>query len=113
MDSLPPINKVFSLISQGEHQKKIGSHINVGSYFLLRLLILRLLEVIKDKRRIDLSALIVAFMVLPLINVTKYMAIYLVTNVGKGIILLIPTITLLLIKYQTNHSLILLSRLIN
>ncbi|KAL6342166.1 hypothetical protein AAG906_004486 [Vitis piasezkii] len=31
MDPLLPINKAFSLISQEEHQKKIGSHINVGS----------------------------------------------------------------------------------
>ena len=31
IDPLPSINKVFSLISQEEHQKKIGSHINAGS----------------------------------------------------------------------------------
>ena len=30
MDPLPPIIKVFSLISQEEHQKKIGSHINAS-----------------------------------------------------------------------------------
>ncbi|XP_057473002.1 uncharacterized protein LOC130761511 [Actinidia eriantha] len=28
MDPLPPINKVFSLISQEEHQRKIGIHVN-------------------------------------------------------------------------------------
>ena len=33
MDSLPPINKVFSLISQGEYYNKIGSHINASSYY--------------------------------------------------------------------------------
>ena len=33
------------------------------------------LEVIKDRRRIDLYALIATFMVIPLINVTKYMAV--------------------------------------
>ena len=33
------------------------------------------LEVIKDRRRIDLFALIATFMAIPLINVTKYMAV--------------------------------------
>ena len=33
MDILPPINKMFSLISQKEHQKKIGNHINTGLDF--------------------------------------------------------------------------------
>ena len=28
-----PINKVFSLISQGEYYNKIGSHINASSYY--------------------------------------------------------------------------------
>ena len=67
----------------------------------------------KGQKKIYLSILIATFMVIPLINVTKYMDVHLITNLGRGIILLIPTITLLLIKYQTSHSLILLSRLIN
>ena len=32
--SFTPINKVFSLISQEEHQKKINCHINVSSNFV-------------------------------------------------------------------------------
>ena len=81
MDHLLPINKIFSLISQEEHQKKIGSHINVGSdsaetmAFVVKTDNSKALEVIKDRRRIDLFALIATFMVIPLINVTKYMAV--------------------------------------
>ena len=72
---------MFSLISQEEHQKKIGSHINVGSdsaetmAFVVKTDNSKALEVIKDRRRIDLYALIATFMVIPLINVTKYMAV--------------------------------------
>ena len=31
MDPLPPINKVFALISQEEHQRKIGTQLNSAS----------------------------------------------------------------------------------
>ena len=42
MDPLLPINKMFSSISQEEHQRKIGSHIKEPWLLLLRLIILRL-----------------------------------------------------------------------
>ena len=119
MDILPPINKMFSLISQNEHQKNIGNHINTSldstgtMAFVVKTDNSKASRDYKGQKKIYLSILIATFMVIPLINVTKYMDVHLITNLGRGIILLIPTITLLLIKYQTSHSLILLSRLIN
>ena len=54
----------------------------------------------KGQKKIYLSILIATFMVIPLINVTKYMDVHLITNLGRGIILLIPTI----IVYQVSNQ---------
>ena len=57
-----------------------------------------ILEDIKDRKRIDLFVHIVIFMVIPLRNVTKFMAIYLVSSQDQEILIQLPVITVLLIR---------------
>ena len=64
-----------------------------GSKILLTII----LEVTKDRKRIDLFVHIVIFMVIPLRNVTKFMAIHLVPSQDQEILIHFPVITVLLI----------------